>query len=680
MRLALLHEGRALDTVVVALAVLGQIDVWAYSAAEPRLVAATGSLLATLPLLLRRRFPFAAPVFVFGAVAVVSVVRPEAVRDGASVTLFALLLAFWVVGARNERNQALAAAAVGFAAVAVLADRAPVPEQRAHPPFPGGAVQMGSTEVEVVFLVPLVAALVLGAYALRARERRGNALEERTARLERAREEEARAAVAAERRRIARDLHDLIVQGVSVMTVQAGAARVLLDEEPGRAREPLLAIEEAGRQTLAETRRLLGMLRTDDYEAALAPGPRLAALGELVVHEPEATSIGPMERRGGVSIRTLLRRYAFDVVIVLLAVVSEIEIFVTSVPGPTPVLIPSVLLWTLPLLWRRRFPLAAPAFVFAVFTASSFFGDAVGGDVTSAVPLFLAFWVVGYDNERNQLLAGLALGFASLVVIADQDVRLETSDTVSAIVTGGAVALVAHFLRRRTRHATALEEQAARLEREREEQARAAVAAERRRIARDLHDVIAHSISVMTVQAGAARLVLAEEPQRAREPLLAVEETGRQSLAEMRRLVGFLRPHETDAALAPRASLAALADLLAQVRTAGLPVDLAIDGDERALPPGIELAAYRIVQEALTNARKHGSPTGATVALHYRPHVLEIEIANAGRYRTTPNGKGHGLVGMRERVALYRGELEAGPREGRGFVVRARLPVEAVQS
>ncbi|HEY3184976.1 MAG TPA: histidine kinase [Gaiellaceae bacterium] len=677
MRLALLHEGRALDTVVVALAVLGQIEVWADSAAEPRLLAAAGSLLATLPLLLRRRFPFAAPVFIFVAVAVLTVARSEAVRDGAGVTLFALVLAFWIVGARNERNQALAAAAVGFAAVAVLADRAAAPEVRANPPFPGGAVQMGSFEVEVLFLVPIVAALALGAYVLRARERRASVLEERTARLERDREEEARAAVAAERRRIARDLHELIVHGVSVMTVQAGAARVLLDEEPGRAREPLLAIEEAGRQTLAETRRLLGMLRTDDDEATLAPVPELA---ELALPEPVETAVAPEERGEVDGAGTLLRRYAFDVLIVLVAVVSEIEIFVISVPGPTAVLIPAVLLWTLPLLWRRRFPLAAPACVFAVLTASAFFGDAVGGDVTSAVPLFLAFWVVGYDNDRNQLLAGLALGFASLVVIADQDVRLETGDTVSAIVTSGAVALVAYVLRRRARRATAFEERAARLEREREEQARAAVAAERRRIARDLHDVIAHSISVMTVQAGAARLVLAEEPERAREPLLAVEQTGRQSLAEMRRLVGFLRPHETDAAPAARASLAALTDLLGQVRTAGLPVELAVDGEQRELPPGIELAAYRIVQEALTNARKHGSPTRATVALHYGPGALEIEVANDIRGRTTRNGTGHGLVGMRERVALYRGELEAGPREGRGFVVRARLPVEPVLS
>jgi signal transduction histidine kinase len=676
MRLALLHEGRALDIVLIALAVLGQIDVWASSATEPRLPAATGSLLATLPLLVRRSFPFAAPVLVFVTVAVLAVARPEAVRDGASVTLFTLLLAFWIAGARNERNHAVPAAAIGLASVALLADRSASPEPRAHPPFPGGAVRMGSFEVETLFLVPLATALALAAYALRAREQRASALEARTARLERDREEEARAAVAAERRRIARDLHELIVQGMSVMTVQAGAARVLLDEELGQARRSLLAIEDAGRQTLAETRRLLGMLRTDDDEATLAPGPELA---ELVVPAP-VTVIAPAKGGEVEGVRTLLRRHGFDALIVLVALVSEIEIFVTSVPGPTAVLIPAVLLWTLPLLSRRRFPLAATACVFAVLTASAFFGDAVGGDVTSAVPLFLAFWVVGYHNERTQLLAGMALGFAGLVVIADQDVRLGTSDTVSAIVTSGAVALVAHVLRRRARRTGALEERAARLVREREEQARAAVAAERRRIARDLHDVIAHSISVMTVQAGAARLVLDEEPQRAREPLLAVEQTGRQSLAEMRRLVGFLRPHEADAAPAPRASLAALGDLLAQVRTAGLPVELAVDGEERTLSPGIELAAYRIVQEALTNARKHGSPTHATVALHYGPSALEVEVANDVRGRTARNGTGHGLIGMRERVALYGGELEAGPRDGQGFVVRARLPVEPVPS
>jgi len=213
-----------------------------------------------------------------------------------------------------------------------------------------------------------------------------------------------------------------------------------------------------------------------------------------------------------------------------------------------------------------------------------------------------------------------------------------------------------------------------------EERERAAVAEERRRIARDLHDVVAHSVSVMTVQAGAARLLLDEEPKRAREPLLAVEETGRQALGEMRRLLGILRRAEGKAALAPQPGLARLDDLVAQARAGGLPVELTVEGERAALPPGVDLAAYRIVQEALTNARKHGGPARAHVALRYGREALELEVTNDGGASANDGSGGHGLVGMRERVALYGGELEAGPRASGGYAVRARLPVEAASA
>jgi signal transduction histidine kinase len=183
----------------------------------------------------------------------------------------------------------------------------------------------------------------------------------------------------------------------------------------------------------------------------------------------------------------------------------------------------------------------------------------------------------------------------------------------------------------------------------------------------------------MTVQAGAARLLLADQPERARAPLTSVEETGRQALAEMRRLLGILRTDEASAALTARPGLAALAGLLAQVRTAGLPVDLAIEGEARSLPSGLDLAAYRIVQEALTNACKHAGPARAHVLVRYRRQALELEITNDGRHPTRADGGGHGLVGMRERVALYGGELEAGPRSEGVYAVRARLPLEPAQ-
>jgi signal transduction histidine kinase len=366
------------------------------------------------------------------------------------------------------------------------------------------------------------------------------------------------------------------------------------------------------------------------------------------------------------------------VLVIAVAVASEIEIWVTSVPGPKLVLAPAVLLYTLPLLLRRRFPFAAPAFAFAVQAAVSFSADAVGSVPSGLAALLLTFWAVGAQEEARHAVAGVALGFASLAVAVQWDVRLGYADLLNGVALGGAVALAAFVLERRARRAAALEERAVRLEEEREENERAAVAEERRRIARDLHDVVAHGVGVMTVQAGAARLLLEDDPARAREPLLAVEQAGRQALAELRRLLGILRRDERDAGLRPQPGLADLGELVAQARRAGLPVELVVEGAPVALPAGVDLAAYRIVQEGLTNTHKHAGPARAGVAVRYGPDTLELEITDDGRAGTNGGG-GHGLVGMRERVALYDGRLEAGPRPEGGFTVRAHLPLDTAR-
>jgi signal transduction histidine kinase len=371
-----------------------------------------------------------------------------------------------------------------------------------------------------------------------------------------------------------------------------------------------------------------------------------------------------------------LRRHVLDALVVLLAVVAEIKVWVVPWDGPKAVFIVASLLWTLPLLLRRRLPFAAPVFAFAVQAGSAFADPTLGAETTAFAALLLAFWVVGAHNERSQAIVAGAIGLASLAVVARVDERLGLEEAVAGSLFGGTVSLIAYAFQRRGKRAAELEERAARLEREREEQERAAVAEERRRIARELHDVVAHSVSVMTIQAGAARLLLAEEPERAREPVLTVEETGRQALSEMRRLLGILGREEGEPSLAPRPGLAALDALLAQARTAGLPVELTVEGEPEALPPGVDLAAYRIVQEALTNARKHAGPARAQVTLRYGYDALELEITNDGPSLAGGNGGGHGLVGMSERVALYGGELEAGPRPAGGYAVCARLPLE----
>ena len=222
-----------------------------------------------------------------------------------------------------------------------------------------------------------------------------------------------------------------------------------------------------------------------------------------------------------------------------------------------------------------------------------------------------------------------------------------------------------------------LEARAAELEHERDEKARTAVAAERARIARELHDVIGHSISVMGVQAGAVRSVLAPELQREREALLAVERTGRDAVTEMRRLLGFLRSDDDEASpTEPPPTLRRLDDLVAEMRRAGLDVDLCVEGELDDLSAGRALAAFRILQEAFTNVLRHAPGAHVRAVLRRSAGELQIAVVDDGNGRSpaSPGGGGYGLVGMRERVGLYGGTLQAGPRPERGFAVVARLP------
>jgi signal transduction histidine kinase len=233
-------------------------------------------------------------------------------------------------------------------------------------------------------------------------------------------------------------------------------------------------------------------------------------------------------------------------------------------------------------------------------------------------------------------------------------------------------------LRERSQRAGELQDRADRLERDQEEQARAAVAEERARIARELHDVVAHSVSVIAVQTGSIRHRLrTERPAEAAE-LSGVEQTARQALAEMRRMLGLLRADDEGLSLAPQPGMDEVQRLVDQVRETGLPVQLEIEGDRRPLAPGVDLAAYRILQEALTNVMKHAGPSHARVAVRFGERTVELEVADDGRGPSAgANGGGHGLIGMRERVALYGGSLETRPGADGGFVVRASLPIAA---
>jgi len=230
-------------------------------------------------------------------------------------------------------------------------------------------------------------------------------------------------------------------------------------------------------------------------------------------------------------------------------------------------------------------------------------------------------------------------------------------------------------VRTRRAYVASLEARAELLEREREENARLAVALERGRIAREMHDVVAHNVSVVVVQAAAAERLIESDPERARQAMRDVAATGRQALAEMRQLLGVLRDDAVSDDLGPQPGVAELRALAATVEDAGLQVELSVQGDERPLPASAALSVYRIVQEALTNSLRHAGPARARVILRYLPDALEVQVSDNGNGGTPPGEHGgHGLIGMRERVALFGGELTAGPRPEGGYVVVARIP------
>jgi signal transduction histidine kinase len=284
----------------------------------------------------------------------------------------------------------------------------------------------------------------------------------------------------------------------------------------------------------------------------------------------------------------------------------------------------------------------------------------------------VTFYSLGAHAPDRQATAGLLAGVAGMwtgVLASDQ------IDVQSFVFSAGLIGL-APWLAGRASRARRLRAEA--LDRERDQRARAAASEERQRIARELHDVVAHGVVLMVLQAQGARRILDHDTERAREALRAIEETGQTALAEIRRSLGILRDEHAQAELAPQRSLDDLGALVDEMREAGLMVDLRVVGEPRELRDGIDRSAYRIVQEALTNTIKHAGlvPTRVTVA--YEPDDLVLEVADEGGGGAADNGgAGQGLAGMRERVRLHGGELEAHPVDGRGFVVRARIPLAA---
>ena len=330
--------------------------------------------------------------------------------------------------------------------------------------------------------------------------------------------------------------------------------------------------------------------------------------------------------------------------------------------------VPLSIVACLPLLVRRRNPVVA----LAVATTVSIVQVAAIG-LFAPLPTGIALFTVADQLERrDSLLAGIGTLIAITPPLWAHAGWTHVPHLVGPLL-GCAVAwLVGDSIGTRRRYIRALEERAERLERERAAEAARAVAEEQARIARELHDVVAHTISVIVVQAAAARDVFASRPERAREALQAIERSGRGALQELRNLLGSVRGDEVSFAPPPR--LADLDQLVEELRNSGLPVRLTIEGQPAALPEAVDRSAYRVVQEALTNTLKHAQASKATVALRWQDDVLEVEISDDGVGAATTNGTGHGIVGMRERLSLLGGSLVAGPAIGGGFRVLARFP------
>jgi signal transduction histidine kinase len=375
-------------------------------------------------------------------------------------------------------------------------------------------------------------------------------------------------------------------------------------------------------------------------------------------------------------VKRFARRHGLDVMIVVAAVAAVVEELSRSDDSAPVIAALAALLLVLPLLARRRSPFLAPVWLWLLAAALSFLdGRLVPSSAAVYAAGMLSAFLIGSLRDERQGRIGLAILAGSAAIVALHDPTRTLGEVLLVPATFSLAWLGGLAQRERAVQALRAEERASHAEREREGAARLAVAEERARIARELHDIVAHAVSVMVLQVGAVRHRLPDGFGEDVEALQGVEETGRSALGEMRRLLGAMRRGDDGPELAPQPGLGRLDVLLHEVRRAGLPVELHIDGEATPLPPAIDLSAYRIVQEGLTNALKHAHATHAHVHIRYAADDLRIQVSDDGDGAAGGDGLGHGLVGVRERVKLYGGEMTAGAANGGGFRLTTSLPL-----
>jgi signal transduction histidine kinase len=378
-------------------------------------------------------------------------------------------------------------------------------------------------------------------------------------------------------------------------------------------------------------------------------------------------------------VESLAREHWYELLIAALLITALLELILGRDSSPISVryAAPLVGLLIAPLFARKRFPFAAPASYWLLATGISLIDGALIPFMVSLFPVGLvSAFLLGNQRDMRRAWAGLAIVFGGIITVVYNIPGHATAELIVIPVDFGISWAAGVALRDRMQKAEAAETRAAQAEREREAAARVAVAEERARIARELHDIVAHAVSVMVLQVGAVRHQLPDALAEQRGALTDVERAGRTALAEMRRLLAAMRREGEEAELVPQPGLDGIDSLLEQIGRAGLPVELHVDGEPVPLPRGVDLSAYRIVQEGLTNALKHAHASDAEVTFRYRPDELEIEVRDNGLGSSTTDGLGHGLVGVRERVKIYGGEMSAGSANGGGFVLSTRLPFD----
>ncbi len=645
-------SSRPLTAIAAALAVAGALEALLAPGAEgARAVAAVAAVLLAAPLAWSRR----APVAALGAVAAVLAAQAAlgGTLAGASVTTIAVLVVALFCAGRFAAGRLPLAGAAGFAAVIaatrVAADPAARPPREALLTFAAVAC-------------PLLVGRWVRGQGLLQRE-----LSERAARRERLRTRDALHAAEEERARIAADLQLAVAGGLREVIGEAAALRAELTGGTAHdARARLAAIAGTARTALADVRRVLGVLRRDGAAPRLDP-PKPAAATAV-----PAAPVGPAASAPSVDLAApagLAPRLADALLVAAVAVTIAVELVLSESPAAALSALPIAL----PLLARRRAPLAAAAAVLAAIALQSALAAPDSFPLGDMLAMVAASYAIGAHATRRRAVGGVLLLAAGVAVHA----AIVYPDGVPAALLGGVllpwtVGRVVQGSRELTREGR---ERGAEIERGRVQEARAAVTRERASVARELHDAVAHNVSVIAIQAGGAEPLVERDPERAAACLELIEQVAREALSELGRLGGDT-PQD-----GPRPGLARVGVLAERARAAGLAVELDVAGAHEPLPAGVDLAAFRVVQEALANTAKHARARRARVTVRREPRAVGLEIADDGRgparaRQGADERTGHGLVGMRERVGLYGGTLEAGPGEhGRGFLVRARIPL-----